>query len=139
MAANKVKVLCDTTCDLSPELVEKYDIGLMPMYVNLDGQMFRDGVDIHPQMIFDLYYEKKILPKTAAPSVQDFIEFYSQYTKEGYDIVQITISSDFSSSYQNACIAAKETEGNVFVVDSRNLSTGVGHVVLNAAEMRDQG
>lgn len=139
MENNKVKILCDSTCDLSPELIEKFDIDLMPMYVNLDGQMFRDGVDIHPEMIFDLYREKKILPKTAAPSVQDFIDFYDKYTSQGYDVVQITISSDFSSSYQNACIAAKEAEGNIYVVDSRNLSTGVGHVVLNAAEMRDQG
>ena len=139
MPAHKVKILSDSTCDLSPELVEKYDIGLIPLYVNLDGQMFRDGVDIHPQMIFDLYYEKKIMPKTAAASVQDFKDFYEQYTKDGYDIVQITISSEFSSSYQNACIAAEETEGNIFVVDSRNLSTGVGHIVLKAAELRDEG
>ena len=59
MENNKVKILCDSTCDLSPELIEKFDIDLMPMYVNLDGQMFRDGVDIHPEMIFDLYRERK--------------------------------------------------------------------------------
>ena len=135
----KVRITADSTCDLSPELVERYGITILPLYVNLDGAMYRDGVDVNPDMIFDLFREKKVLPKTAAVSVQDYIDVFSRMKEEeDCEIVHIGISSDFSSCYQNACLAAEEV-GGVYPVDSRNLSTGIGHIVLRAAEMAEEG
>ena len=135
----KVRITADSTCDLSPELVERYGITILPLYVNLDGAMYRDGVDVNPDMIFDLFREKKVLPKTAAVSVQDYIDVFSRMKEEeDCEIVHIDISSDFSSCYQNACLAAEEV-GGVYPVDSRNLSTGIGHIVLRAAEMAEEG
>ena len=135
----KVRITADSTCDLSPELVERYGITILPLYVNLDGAMYRDGVDVNPDMIFDLFREKKVLPKTAAVSVQDYIDVFSRMKEEeDCEIVHIDISSDFSSCYQNACLAAQEV-GGVYPVDSRNLSTGIGHIVLRAAEMAEEG
>lgn len=135
----KVRITADSTCDLSPELIERYGITILPLYVNLDGAMYRDGVDVNPDMIFDLFREKKVLPKTAAVSVQDYIDVFSRMKEEeDCEIVHIGISSDFSSCYQNACLAAEEV-GGVYPVDSRNLSTGIGHIVLRAAEMAEEG
>lgn len=137
--SKRVKITADSTCDLSAELVAEYGIGIVPLYVNLDGQMYRDGVDANPQMIYDLFREKKILPKTAAVSVQDYMDIFNGYKqREDCTIVHISISSEFSSSYQNACLAAQEA-GDVYVVDSRNLSTGIGHIVLRAAQMARDG
>ena len=129
----KVRITADSTCDLSPELVERYGITILPLYVNLDGAMYRDGVDVNPDMIFDLFREKKVLPKTAAVSVQDYIDVFSRMKEEeDCEIVHIGIASDFSSSLpdKNACLAAEEV-GGVYPVDSRNLSTGIGHIVLS--------
>ena len=89
----KVRITADSTCDLSPELVERYGITILPLYVNLDGAMYRDGVDVNPDMIFDLFREKKVLPKTAAVSVQDYIDVFSRMKEEeDCEIVHIGIS-----------------------------------------------
>lgn len=137
--AKKVVITADSTCDLSAELVEKYDIKIVPLYVNLDGTMYRDGVDAKPQMIYDLFAAKKILPKTSAPAVQDYIDYFNQFLDGNTEIVHINISGEMSVSCQNANLAAAEIGENVYVVDSRNLSTGIGHIVIEAAERAAQG
>lgn len=130
----RVKIISDSTCDLSPELIEKYDITLIPLIVMKDTEEFLDGVTITPADIFAHVASGGSLCSTAARGVAVFQEAFSKYAGEYDGVLHVNISSDFSSSYQNACIAAADFD-NVRVVDSRNLSTGQGLVVLKACEL----
>ncbi len=133
-----VKITSDSTCDLSPELLRQYDISITPLSVCCGEKVGADGTEITPEDIYEFVRTKGELPQTSAVNVIDYIEAFHQWVNEGYCVVHFCISSDFSSTYQNACLAAKEV-GNVFVVDSRNLSTGQGLLVLHAAEMAAKG
>ena len=132
-------ITADSTCDLSAELIEKNHIAIMPLLVGLGEEYFQDGVDITPPDIYAYVAKTKKLPKTAARSVADYQSFFEKHTENGDELVHFTISSDMSSSYQNACIAAQEIAGTVHVVDSRNLSTGIALLMLDALEMAKQG
>lgn len=133
-----IKISADSTCDLSPEQKEYYQINIVPLYVQLGEAGGKDGVDIFEQDIFDHVSRTGQLPKTAAPSVADYQTHFSALTQDGSDVIHVNISADFSSSFQNATIAAEDFPG-VYVVDSRNLSAGHGHVVLEAARLAQQG
>lgn len=133
-----IKITCDSTCDLSPELCERYHISVIPMRVALGDRTCRDGVDVKPEELFAYVGETGKLPTTSAISVGEYEDFFRPFTDEGYEVVHISLSSELSSSHQNACIAAGEL-GNVFVVDSRSLSTGSGHLVILAAELASAG
>lgn len=130
----KIKIISDSTCDLSAELLETYDISLVPLIVMKDDQEFEDGVTITPADIFAHVAAGGHLCTTAARSVGFYQEIFAKYAGHYDGVVHINLSSEFSSSYQNACLAAEEFE-NVRVVDSRNLSTGQGLVVLKACEL----
>ena len=130
----RVKIISDSTCDLSPELVQQYDIGTIPLIVMKDAKEYLDGVTITPADIFAHVAAGGSLCSTAARGVAVFQEEFSKYAEKYDGVIHINISSDFSSSYQNACIAAEDFD-NVRVVDSRNLSTGQGLVVLKACEL----
>ena len=134
----KVKIISDSTCDLSAELIEKYNISLLPLYVSIGNGAKKDGLEVTPKDIYRYVEETGKLPKTSAPNLGDFLEIFSYWHDKGYSIVHFSISSDFSSSYHNACIAAEEI-GDVYVVDSKNLSTGQGLVVLHGADLLRQG
>ncbi len=134
----KVKVLSDSTCDLSPELIKKYDIGIMPLYVSYDDVFKRDGVDTSPEDIYDFVERTGTLPKTSAVNIADYRDEFEKWHQQGYQIVHINIGSGFSSTHHNAVQAAESFE-NCFVVDSQNLSTGQGFLVMQAAEMAAQG
>ena len=134
----KVKICADSVCDLSVELKERYDISVIPLYVTKGDQSLRDGVEITQQEVFDFYRSTGKLCSTAALNVDDFFNFYREQLKDYDEMVMIVISSEFSSCYQNACIAAEDF-GNVHVVDSRNLSTGEGLVAIEAAKLAQQG
>ena len=134
-----VKILADSTCDLSPELIAQYGIGIIPLYVHLGEAEFRDGVDITPEQLFKWSDEHNTTPKTAAPGIEDIEALLD---KEGSDeYVIFTISSSMSSSYTNCTLAADDLEitDRVFVIDSQNLSTGIALLVLKAAQMATQG
>ena len=130
----KFKILSDSTCDLSPDLVCRYDIGILPLIVVKADQEYLDGQTITPKDIFEHVAAGGNLCSTAARSVAAYQEAFAGYAGAYDGVVHINISSDFSSSYQNACIAAQDFD-NVRVVDSRNLSTGQGLVVLKACEL----
>ena len=104
----KIKILSDSTCDLSPALVRQYDIGIIPLIVVKDNQEYLDGQTITPQDIFDHVAAGGSLCSTAARSVATYQEAFSQYAANYDGILHINISSEFSSSYQNACIAAQD-------------------------------
>lgn len=135
----KVKILSDSTCDLSKSLLEQYDIGILPLYVNLGGEVFKDnGVDVDSKIIYDYVDRTGVLPGTIGVPVEDLRAEFEKWRGEGYEIVCHTISSDMSCGFQNARIAAEGMDG-IYLVDSRALSTGVGHLVLNSAELALQG
>lgn len=134
----KVKICADSVCDLSEELKKRFNISVVPLYVRCGDLTMRDGIDIGQKDVFAHYRSTGKLCATAAVNIEDFTQFYREQL-DGYDeLVVITISSDFSSTYQNACIAAEDFP-NVRVVDSRNLSTGEGLVAVKAAKLAEQG
>ena len=133
-----IKITSDSTSDLSPALLEQYDITVLPLYVTMGEQTCRDGVDARPEDLFAYVERTGSLPTTAAVNVADYHDCFAQFSPRHEAVIHITISSDFSSCYQNACVAA-EGFSNVYVVDSRNLSTGHGLVVLEAALAAQRG
>ena len=133
----KVRITADSTCDLSPELLRKYDIALAPLSVIIDGEVFHDGVDVTPRDVFRAADAGKSV-RTAAVNAYEYKEFFGKQLRNCDQLVHICISSEFSTCYADACEAAAET-GNVFVVDSRNLSTGSGLLALEGVEMAAKG
>lgn len=132
----KIKILSDSTCDLSAELLERYDISLAHLTVVKGDEQFTDGIDITPEDIFAHVAAGGALCSTSAYSIGQYEDLFSKYAGEYDGVIHINISSAFSSCYQNACIAA-ENFPNVRVIDSLNLSTGQGHVVLYAARQAE--
>lgn len=132
-----VKISSDSTADLE-RLFGENGIDVLPLIVTLGDKDYHDGVDITPPDIFDFVKENKILPKTAARSELDYTEFFDERVKQGYEVVHFTISSSMSVSYESACKAAAKFE-NVYVVNSQNLSTGIGLLVMYAAELAKEG
>ncbi len=132
----KIKITSDSTCDLSNELLEKHGITLFPLTVIKDNESFKDNVTITPADIFAHVANGGDLCSTSAGSLGDYMDLFAKYSKEYDGIIHISLGSGFSSSYQNACLAASEFD-NVRVVDSQNLSTGQGHVVLKVCELAD--
>ena len=135
---SKIKITCDSTCDLTPELYKKYQVSVSPLCVTLGDDLHRDSVDVTAQDIFAYVDQTGNLPKTSAISVGEYEEFFQPFVDDGCSVIHINISSEFSACYQNACLAAQNL-GNVYPIDSRNLSTGSAHLVLAAAEMAQQG
>lgn len=129
-----IKITADSTCDLSQELIEQNDIAILPLIVVKDGEEFYDGLTITPADIFAHVAAGGDLCSTAARSVGFYADSFRKYAGDYDGVLHVNISSDFSSSYQNACLAAQSFD-NVAVVDSRNLSTGQGLVVLKACEL----
>lgn len=133
-----IKISADSTCDLSPDLIARYDIGISPLYIVRDGESLVDGVDITPDEIYAHVEAGGSMCSTAAVSVYDYVEFFRKELESADAVVHFHISGDMSACYQNACIAAAEV-GNVYPVDARNLSTGIGLLVLEAAELARKG
>ena len=133
-----VVITSDSTCDLSQELLDRYDIPVIPLTITLGEDTFLDGSNFTPLDMYARYKQDGTLPKTSAPSVQEFLDFFSQYTEKGCEVVHLDISSELSNTYNAACMAAEEL-GHVHVVDSRMLSTGVGLLAIEGAECRDRG
>lgn len=130
----KIKITSDSTCDLSPELLRENNISITPLHINKNGESFRDGIDIVPADIFAHVAAGGEICSTSAVSLGEYEEAFKK-DLEGYDaLVHISIGSGFSVTHHNACIAA-ESMPNVRVIDSRNLSTGQGQVVLEACRL----
>ena len=133
-----VVITADSTCDLSTDLRERYDIHVIPLTITLGDDTFLDGQGFTPLDMYARYRKDGTLPKTSAVGVPEFIDFFSQFTEQGFNVVHLDISAELSNSYNAACMAAAEL-GGVYVVDSRMLSTGVGLLAIEGAECRDRG
>lgn len=134
----RITIGSDSTCDLGNELIDRYGVKIVPLGVTLGESVYTDGVDIDPEKIYAHYEKTGELPKTSAPSIADFEAFFKEHTADGGSVVFFTISSDMSCTFNNARLAASEYE-NVYVIDTRNLSTGGGLLVIAAAEMAAAG
>ena len=135
---NKVIIASDSTTDLGDALIAEYGVKILPLGVALGEKEYTDGVDIDPDAIYENYEKTGQLPKTSAINLAQAQAFFQQYTDEGYTVIFFTISSEMSSTYQNVRLAATEFDG-VYVIDTQNLSTGGGLLVLRACEMARDG
>lgn len=136
-----VKIISDSTCDLSKELLEKYGISILPLHVILGEEEYKDGMNITPDEIYRWSDEHKATPKTSAPAITDAMDLIKACSADGSDIICFSISEQMSTSANVMRMAAAELdmENRVFVIDSANLSTGVGLLVVEAAVMAQQG
>ena len=137
---NKIKIFTDSTSDLAKEQIVRYGIGIVPLYVNFDQETYKDGTELQADHLFRMVEEKQKLPKTASPSPADFIAAFEPFITGGYDILYIGLSSELSSTCQNASIAADEFAwGRIRVFDSLNLSSGIGLQVMKASKAAESG
>lgn len=134
----KVKIVADSTCDLNEELLSRFQIEVIPLNVNLGDKSCLDGVDVHTPDLFEYYKQTGKLPTTSAPTPSYYEEFYEKWTREGWEVVHFSISSELTVTPNIAKMAA-EKFSNIFPVDSRNVSCGMGMLALKAAELRDKG
>ena len=133
-----VFITSDSTCDLTPELLERFNVKTAPLHVLLGEDTYLDGVNFTQEMIFERYAKDKTLPRTAAVSPQEFTDFFTPLVEAGYEVIFLSISSGLSGTYQNAVIAAQDLSG-IYPIDTHKLTTGVGEMVLAACKMRDEG
>lgn len=134
----KIKFTADSTCDLPRELADKLDLTILNFFVLLGDKGYRDGIDIFPQTIFEFVEKQKILPKTAAPSPDEYRELFSRFSSDYDAVIHFNISSKLSASNQNANIAVKDFK-NVYVIDSAMLSTGTSMLIFHADKLRKEG
>ena len=133
-----VMITADSTADLSADLRERFDIRVIPLTITLGDESFPDGEHFTPADMYARYREDGTLPKTAAPSIQDFLTFFETFTEKGFEVVHLDISAELSNTWNAARLAAEELEG-VYVIDSRMLSSGIALLAIEGAECRDKG
>lgn len=136
----KIGIITDCTSDLTKEMYEQYNIEVLPLYVVMKGKTYQDGIDITTEEMYKLVDKYNELPKTSNVSPAKFEEYFKYYLEKYESIIYYGIGSDLSGTYQNAKIAASEfDEDKIFIGDSKNLSTGIGLLILKAAKYRDEG
>ena len=133
-----IKITSDSTCDLTPEMLERYQVSTMPLSVSLGSNTYKDGLDIVPADIFKYVSETGQLPTTAATNIGEYMEFFGPLSEQYDAVIHINLGSGFSSCHQNAKLAAAEFD-NVYAVDSCNLSSGQGLMVIEAALAAQRG
>ncbi len=136
--ASNIIITSDSTTDLSPELKARYNVKTLPLGITLGDKTYSDGVDITPDDVYEHHSKTGELPKTAAANIGDFEEFFKPFVEEGKTIIHFSLSAEMSSTFNNGRLAASEFD-NVYVIDTRNLSTGGGLLVVAAAEMAEKG
>ena len=136
----KIKIITDSTLDLPAELIREKDIEVLPLLINFGEESYLDGIEITTKEMIDKIDATGVLPTTAQVTPNRFEESFKKYLDEGYKIVALTLSSDMSGTYQSACIAKNMLESDdIIVIDSRNVTSGLGLLVLKACELRDKG
>lgn len=136
----KIKIITDSTLDLPLEVVKRNDIEVMPLLINFGQDSYLDGVEITPAEMIERINRENVLPTTAQITPTRFEETFKKYLDEGYKIVTLVLSSEMSGTYQSACIAREilETE-DIVVIDSQNVTSGLGLLALKACRLRDNG
>ncbi|MCT4509366.1 MAG: DegV family protein [Tepidibacter sp.] len=142
-----IKIIADSTCDLSQDLIDKYDIGIAPLTINIDGKLCRDRIDIKPDEFYSIIENLNEEPTTAMPSPLEFLNIMNEAVSNGHThIICICMSSGTSGSYQSAVIAKdyfydenKDSNVKIHIVDSRSMSHGSGWLILKSAMLREKG
>ena len=135
---SEIIITADSTCDLNKELIEKNKVKIIPLYIVYDGVSKKDGVETTPDEIYNFVTDTGNLAKTSACSMIDYKEYFEPFLNDGKKIIHISLSSGLSATCNNARLAAEELD-NVYVIDSKNLSTGSGHIVIEARKLIDSG
>ena len=133
----KIRFSADSTCDMNPEFIERYQVKVIPLSVELDGAFYKDGLDITPDDIISRVNQGSALPKTSAINVDEYRQAFNELLQEADAVLHFDISSEFSSCWQNACIAAEGLP--VYCIDSRNLSSGIALLLAEAADRAEAG
>ena len=142
-----IKIMADSTCDLTQEIIERYDIGIAPLTVTIDGNEYKDKVDITPDEFFEMLKNVKTNPTTSMPSPTEYLKIIDQAIEDGYtEMLCICMSSGTSGSYRSARIAKDcfyeqhpDSPIKIYVVNSKSMSHGSGYLILKSAMLRDQG
>lgn len=135
-----IKIVTDSTADLSPELISRYSLEVVPLYVNFGDEVYRDGIDLNPENFLAKVQSTPVFPRTSQPTPADFLQVFRRLLAEGNEVIFIGISSDLSGTIQSALLAKNElATDSIAVVDSRNLAMGIGLMVLRAAELAGEG
>jgi len=136
----KIKLISDSTCDLSERLIKEHDIHIVPLHVSFGEETYRDGIDLNTEGLYKKVSETGSLPKSSAASPGEFETVFKQYLEQGYQVLYLGIGSKFSGTYQSANVAKNMLESDdIVLVDSQNLSSGIGLLLLKAASFRQQG
>lgn len=136
---NNIKIICDSLSDLNKEYLEKYDIDVVPLTLILDGKEYRDSIDIEPEEFYRILRNENVYPKTSQATYAQFKEVFEKYTKEGKKILYISGSAAATGTCQSAIMAKNDTEGEIYIYDSNNLTFGAGFFVVKAAQMLNEG
>ncbi|MDP3448085.1 MAG: DegV family protein [Eubacteriales bacterium] len=136
MPDHKIVLSADTPCDIGDELRQRYHVSLHPLHIILDDKQYTDGVDITSEALYEAWWKRKLLPRTAAINPDEYQRNFASFLDQGYEVIHISLGSGLSSSNPNAQIAADalKSQGNVYVIDSCSLSTGFGLLVCEAGE-----
>lgn len=135
----KIGISADSICDLTPELLKKFNVHLMPMVITLDDQEYEDGVNINQEQLFKFTETTGRLPKTSARSSYEYLEHFEKMLNEYDHIIHFAISFKISSTGNNAVVASKELDGKVTVIDTKSLTTGAGYLIMSCAEKIENG
>lgn len=136
----KIKIITDSTLDLPSDLIRDKGIEVLPLLINFGEESYLDGVEINTKEMLDRIQKENVLPTTAQITPNRFEETFKKYLDEGYKIVTLVLSSEMSGTYQSACIAKNMLDtDDIVVIDSRNVTSGLGVLVLKACEFRDNG
>lgn len=133
-----IKITSDSSVDLTPELLKKYNFSTLPFNILMDEKDYRDGIDINNEMIIDNFNKNHTLPKTSAVSIETYKDFFKQFTDNGDEVIHFSLSGEMSCSCANA-ITASEENGHTTVIDGKNLSTGTALLMIYANELKEKG
>lgn len=135
---DKIILSIDSTCDLNMTLANQYNIQQFPYTIIIGDKSYKDNIDIRPMDIFKSYREKNLLPKTSAINLSEYINYFKPYIDKNKKIIHINLASSLTSSHNNCRLAASQLDG-IYPIDSQNLSSGSGLLVLKAGKLIDKG
>jgi len=130
----KIALVTDSTSDLTPELIEKFDIRVIPLNVNFGNETIKDS-QISPEEFYSRLKSSTVLPKTSQPSPEEFIDLYKELLKDYQEVISIHISSALSGTINSARLAKEKLSGSIHIFDTRNISLGAAFLILDAAEL----
>ncbi len=137
---DKIKIITDSTCDLNKAVIDKYNIEVLPLLINMENKTYMDGIDITLQEYLNKIENSQEFPSTTQVNPYRFYECYKKYLDEGYKIVSIHLSSKMSGTYQSSCIAKNMLESeDIITIDSYNVTSGLGLLVLKACKLKEAG